>query len=134
MADVCDYTVSVTLSVATHAGGTYSGPRVTVTIFDPASAGFANTGTTDILVDACLCIDKQENIGLSIFPNPITNELNIELNGEFNYEIVDAKGRNIAASSASESVVQKTTNYETELYFVTISNDNNSVITRIAKH
>ncbi len=134
MADVCDYTVSVTLSGATPAGGTYSGPRITVTIFDPASAGCANTGTTDILVDACLSIDKQENIGLSIFPNPTTNELNIELNGEFNYEIVDAKGRNIAASSASESVELKTTNYETEVYFVTISNDNNSVITRIAKH
>jgi hypothetical protein len=148
MADVCDYTAPVTLSGATPAGGTYSGPGVTGTTFDPAAAGLgthtitysytdangcANTGTTDVLVDACLSIDEQENIGLSIFPNPTTNELNIELNGEFNYEIVDARGRNIAAGSGSESVVLNTTNYETGVYFVTISNENDTVVTRIVK-
>ena len=148
MPDVCDYTAPVTLSGATPAGGTYSGPGVTGTTFDPAAAGLgthtisysftdangcANTGTTDVVVDACLSIYEQENIGLSIFPNPTTNELNIEINGDFNYEIVDARGRNIANGSGSESVVLKTTNYETGVYFVTISNDNNTVVTRIVK-
>jgi hypothetical protein len=148
MPDVCDYTAPVTLSGATPAGGTYSGPGVTGTTFDPVAAGLgthtitysftdangcANTGTTDVVVDACLSIDEQENIGLSIFPNPTTNELNIELNGDFNYEIVDARGRNIANGSGSESVILNTTNYETGVYFVTISNDNNTVVTRIVK-
>ena len=148
MADVCDYTAPVTLSGATPAGGTYSGPGVTGTTFDPASAGLgthtitysytdangcANTGTTDVVVDACLSIDEQNNIGLKIFPNPTTNELNIELNGDFNYEIVDARGRHITTGSSTESVVINTTNYETGVYFVTISNDSDAVVTRIVK-
>ncbi|NRA13760.1 MAG: T9SS type A sorting domain-containing protein, partial [Crocinitomicaceae bacterium] len=148
LADLCDYTAPITLTGATPAGGTYSGPGVTGTTFDPAAAGLgthtitysytdgngcANTGTADILVDPCVSIAEQENIGLSIFPNPTTNELNIELNGDFNYEIVDARGRNIVTGSGSESVILNTTNYETGVYFVTISNDNNTVVTRVVK-
>jgi len=148
LTDVCDYWAAITLSGATPAGGTYSGTGVSGTQFDPGTAGLGthtitytytdgngceNTATSDILVDPCASIDEQENLGLNIFPNPTTKELNITLSGDFNYEIVDARGRKIESGSGSQSVVLNTTNYETGVYFVTISNDNDTVVTRVVK-
>lgn len=148
LADVCDYFSPVTLSGATPAGGTYSGTGVTGTQFDPAVAGVgthtitydytdgngcSNSTTQDILVDPCLSLIDQENLGLSVFPNPTTEELNIILSGEFTYEVVDARGRNIQSGSGSQSVKLNTSNYETGVYFVTISNDNDTVVTRVVK-
>lgn len=148
LADVCDYFAQITLSGATPAGGTYSGTGVTGNQFDPATAGLgthtitysytdglgcSNSTTQDIFVDACLSLIDQENLGLSIFPNPTTNELNIILSGEFNYEIVDARGRNVQSGSGSQNVVLNTSSYENGVYFVTISNNKDIVVTRVVK-
>ena len=148
LSDVCDYFASFTLTGGTPAAGTYSGPGITGTQFDPATAGLGthtitysfidgngceNSATEDILVDACLSIDDLDNLGLNIYPNPTTEELNIVISGDFNYEVRDARGRSIISGSGTQNTVINTANYETGVYFVTVSNDNDSVVTRVVK-
>jgi hypothetical protein len=149
LADVCDYSPVFTLTGGSPAGGTFSGPGVSGgDQFDPATAGLGthtitysytdgngctNTADQSILVDPCLTINENDQFGLSIFPNPTKNELNIVFEGDFNYEILDARGRLVNNGSGSNEVVLNTTDYETGVYFVTIKNESNTVTTRVVK-
>jgi len=82
---LCVTASPITLTPGTPAGGTYSGPGVTGTTFDPAVAGVGNKNviytytdsagcvgrdTSVITVDPCSGIGEVSEIGLQFYPNP----------------------------------------------------------------
>lgn len=146
---VCEYWNPINLTGGSPAGGTYAGTNVSSNVFDPVAAGLGvttitytymdannctNTATSDITVDACLSIDENNANGIKIYPNPVTNALNIEMEGDFSVTVLDARGRIVAESSASNSLTLNTTQFETGVYFVQVNNGNSTVLTtRIVK-
>ena len=150
LSQVCDYTSSFTLSGESPAGGTFSGPGVSGNDFDPATAGLGthtityeytdangctNTATQDIIVDACLTVDEATQIGLLIYPNPTNNVLFVELNGNFNYTVQDARGRLITSGNGTDKTSIPFRNVETGVYFINVTDQTNQSIstTRVVK-
>ncbi|PWL27109.1 MAG: hypothetical protein DCO96_12280 [Fluviicola sp. XM-24bin1] len=147
---VCDYTPSFTLSGGSPAGGTYSGPGVSGGDFDPATAGLGthtityeytdgngctNIATQDILVDPCVSIDEVAQAGLLIYPNPTDNVVYVELEGEFNYTVQDARGRLITSGNANDKASISLHSVETGVYFINVTDTANDSVstTRVVK-
>lgn len=94
---VCQELGSVTLSGGTPAGGTYSGPGVSGTNFDPTVAGLGthtitytftdangctNSNTDTWFVEICTGIDDaQPSFGMNLFPNPNNGQFTLSLDG-----------------------------------------------------
>ncbi len=148
LSTVCDYTPAITLAGGSPAGGTYSGTGVTGTTFDPATAGLGthtitysytdangctNTSSTDILVDGCASIDETTITGLEIYPNPVEDVLTIELKGEFDIIINDARGRIVGTFNSKDQLNVDTQNFESGVYLLTITNEFGQTVHRIIK-
>lgn len=149
LADLCDYNSAITLTQGTPAGGVYSGTGVSGTSFDPATAGLGThtltydytdangcsaSATSDIIVDGCLAIEDIQTSELNIFPNPTNHELNIQLLGDFNYEIIDSRGRLVNAGNGNNTVTINTSNYESGIYLVQIKSNQISSTVRVVKN
>jgi hypothetical protein len=105
----CAYDPSITLPTGSPAGGTFSGPGVSGTNFNPANAGAGThtitysvtqngcTGSSSstITVDACSGIEDTENMPIIIYPNPTNGLLKIEgMSSDMKtVELIDASGR-----------------------------------------
>jgi hypothetical protein len=90
---VCETDAAFTLSGGTPAGGTYSGTGVSNGDFDPSVAGAgtltityeytdATTGcsastTADLIVQDCAGLNEEANIGVVVYPNPASDEINV---------------------------------------------------------
>ncbi|GAB5418946.1 MAG: hypothetical protein Crog4KO_00730 [Crocinitomicaceae bacterium] len=150
LSQVCDYTPSFTLTGESPAGGTFSGPGVTGGDFDPATAGLGthtityeytdangctNSTTQDIVVDECLSVNEATQIGLLIYPNPTDNLIFVELEGEFDYTVQDARGRLITDGNANDKVSISLDNVETGVYFINVTDKASETIstTRVVK-
>ena len=150
LSQVCDYTPSFTLSGGTPAGGIYSGTGVSGGDFDPATAGLGthtityeytdgngctNTATQDIVVDECLSVDEVLQAGLLIYPNPTENIIYVELDGEFNYSVQDARGRLITNGDGNDKASISLQDVETGVYFINITDKANDTVstTRVVK-
>lgn len=111
---ICYDDASLALSGAGQpAGGTFTGPGVSGTSFDPSVAGNGNQSISYIYTDANGCIDTAydaitvdpcsgiaENAGLisQLYPNPFSSQLVIELNAnEANVEVYSDIGQLLSA-------------------------------------
>lgn len=105
-------------------GGTWSGPGVSGNTFDPATAGagthvlvytFADqlTGCSDtaevnITVDICMGIANNAALRLSVFPNPVTDILQIRASDVLaGYAVMDVNGRVAMNGNFSGNAQQK---------------------------
>ncbi len=94
--DLCIYDAAITL-VATPTGGTFTGPGVTGTSFDPATAGLGAhnviydyedgngcmaTVLQSVVVGECLSVDENELENLVIMPNPAHDFIIVSYNGD----------------------------------------------------
>jgi hypothetical protein len=98
---VCISSGLVALSGGAPAGGTYTGTGVSGSNFDPATGvnnyvltytytdgnGCVNSDTENLLVSPCLGIDEMVFGNVTIFPNPTTGLLNINV-GKFSENMV----------------------------------------------
>lgn len=149
LSDLCDYNAAITLTQGIPAGGLYSGTGTAGTSFDPSVAGIGThtltydytdangcsaSATSDIIVDGCLSLEDIQTSELSIFPNPINNELNILLLGDFDFEIIDSRGRLVANGNGNDTITINTSNYESGIYLVKIKSDQLSSTVRIVKN
>lgn len=104
--------------IGTPAGGTFSGPGVTGSIFNPSTAGVGvhnvvysftdangctNADTIPMTVNACTGIAQNElDASIDLYPNPVKGNLNITVNknvGDMTIEIADIEGRIVYSSN-----------------------------------
>jgi PKD repeat protein len=105
----CVSDAAFALPAGSPTGGTYSGPGVSGTNFNPANAGAGThtitysvtqngcTGSSNstITVDACSGLEDTENMPIIIYPNPTNGLLKIEgMSSDMKtIELIDATGR-----------------------------------------
>ena len=105
----CIYDPSFVLTAGSPTGGTYSGPGVNGSNFNPANAGIgthtitysvtqngcAGSNTSTITVDACSSIEDTEINSIVVYPNPTNGVINIQgLTPEILViELIDASGK-----------------------------------------
>ena len=118
----CAYDPSITLPAGSPAGGTFSGPGVSGTNFNPANAGAGThtitysvtqngcTGSSSstITVDACSGIEDTENMPIIIYPNPTNGLLKIEgMSSDMKtVELIDASGRIVSKWNVNGNSMQ----------------------------
>lgn len=119
---LCVNSNTVALS-GTPAGGTYSGPGVTGSVFDPAAAGAGTITVTydytdanscsgsdnqSIVVDLCTGIAELSGTAVSVYPNPTRDVLNVKLDASFIDKVVielyDGIGKLVMRENATDTV------------------------------
>ena len=146
---ICDYDPAFTLSGATPAGGTYSGPGVSGGVFDPAVAGIGthtityeftdgngctNNASEDIEVDACLSVEEFISEHVNVYPNPTSADLYVELDGEFDLRILDSRGRSVFLGTGKDLVMISMEEYESGVYMIQLSTAEHNVTVRVVKN
>jgi hypothetical protein len=126
------------LTGGSPAGGIYSGTNVSSNVFDPITAGVGsttitytytdgnnctNTAQNTITVDACASIEEINAVAAAIYPNPTKGNVTIELKGNFEYEVLDTRGRLISMGSATDLIDLNITNFENGVYMIKIKHD-----------
>ncbi|TND07844.1 MAG: hypothetical protein FD123_2834 [Bacteroidetes bacterium] len=128
----------------TPAGGTWSGPGVTGSTFNPATAGTGtqtatysytdsngctNTADLVITVNACVGVVEIAGInGLQVYPNPTQGNLQIVLGAEYakvDLRIAQINGQIVQQEqfSKTSSISMSLENLATGIYFLTINAD-----------
>lgn len=139
---------NVTLS-GSPAGGTYSGPGVSGDQFDPNSAGEGifdilysftdangcqGTATHTINVQSCSAIHENELESVNVYPNPTNGEFTIQLEGEFEFEVHDARGRVVQRGEGMNTTQMDLTEMEVGVYFLHITNNIGQKVVRVVKN
>lgn len=148
LTDVCLNDGVVTLSQGAPNGGTYAGPGVTGNQFDPSVAGVGthsitytftdvngceNDATSTIYVDGCSGINENLLAAIEVFPNPMENELTIQLEGEFTYRLLDARGRLVASGAGVDAVALNTTDHQRGVYMLQLSSQLGTAVVKLIK-
>ncbi len=146
--NVCFDDADVTLT-ATPPGGTFSGPGVTGTTFDPSVAGNgvqtvtytytdvnSCTGSTtiNITVNACVGIEENSATPFTMFPNPSNGNVTLNLNYSNSLvEVVDVLGNTISSQRYSNAgQVQLNLNNTAEgIYFVRVTSGNEKSVQKL---
>ncbi len=71
-----------------------------------------------------------------VFPNPVTNELMIEIEdsaGMAGFEIIDSSGRSVLKGSVNEKTTVNLTNFSSGLYLLKVVKGNSSALKKIIK-
>ncbi|MFT6243929.1 MAG: hypothetical protein ACJA0U_000970 [Salibacteraceae bacterium] len=77
-------------------------------------------------------INDQE-VSSQVFPNPVNNELHVEMEGEFEFTISTTSGRIVVSDSGNTSAVVNIESLNSGVYFVKVVNTKGSSISRITK-
>lgn len=135
---VCVDDADVTLS-GIPAGGTFTGTSVTGTNFDPSAGagtypiqyaytdtnGCSGSASVTVVVDACVGIQEAGASAFSLYPNPSTGLLNINLSQENStVEVFDVLGNKVAGQkfNTSGTVQIDLSNQPQGVYFVQVTN------------
>ena len=129
---------NVTLT-GSPSGGTYTGIGVTGNQFDPSASGqgtfnvsydyidansCTGTITLSIVVQDCSALaDIEAMSALLIYPNPTTGGFAITLDGEFEYSMLDARGRVVAKGAGINEENIDASSYEAGVYMLTITTE-----------
>ena len=135
--------------LATPSGGTFSGAGISGDYFDPSAAGAglhtltydytdgngcSGTSSVDVLVENCLVVQDLRDLTFEVYPNPTNNEVSVKFEGEFDFELTDAKGRLISKAAALNSVVIDLSKLESAVYFIRIEQNDFYVVERVVKY
>ncbi|MDB5282206.1 MAG: hypothetical protein JWO06_1281 [Bacteroidota bacterium] len=148
----CTNANAVTLT-GSPAGGTFAGSGVSGGQFNPATAGAgAHTITYSLTWRGCtyissqsvtvsICTDVQEQTmfeGLSVYPNPANNQLNIKLGlveGPLKVALYDITGRDILNQNFENSdhadLAINTANIPNGIYFIKLETANHSALRKV---
>lgn len=149
LGSICDDAAAITLTGGSPSGGVYSGPGVSGGTFNPATAGVGahvityvyedgngceGSATSSITVDGCSSLLESLLANLKVYPNPSNGILMIELEGDFSFELMDARGRLVESGSTSNSVELNIVNYNSGIYFVNVTSNEMSTTIRVVKN
>ena len=73
-----------------------------------------------------LGLDKAEVFAYSVYPNPTSNFLNVEVQGEFGLELVNILGKKVFVGTAKNKVLMDLSKYDSGIYFLTLSKNNST--------
>lgn len=150
---VCLDDANVTLT-GLPAGGTWSGPGVTGSSFDPSVGvgsqtltysytdgnGCSNTAPVTVVVSACVGITETAGFeGLRVFPNPTSGTVNIQLGGIYNhveYRLANLNGQLIRSEQVTktEQLQLTTDDLPAGVYFLTIKADDQIKTVKLVKN
>ncbi len=151
---LCVNNAPITLAGGSPANGTYSGNGVSGGIFNPSIAGVGShvitysftdanncsgTAQSTIMVNTCLGIETNELGNLSIYPNPATDELNLQFE---NMEASDAEillisndGRIIFSTiiKSNSTLIEKldVSGYSEGIYLIKIKSETISIVQKV---
>ena len=76
-------------------------------------------------------IEELNNYKVSVYPNPVQNQINFELNtSNFSVRIIDVTGKTISNSATSSNKLRvNTTSLNNGIYFYNVFNENGEIIT-----
>jgi PKD repeat protein len=150
--DACINHPAIILTGGDPSGGTYSGPGVSSGNFVPNTAGTGthsiaysytdgngctNSDTADIFVDECVSVKEiQENLTISIFPNPTSGNTSIDFQIPF-LESGELLVRNTLGEVVFVRNIDKneqtieipSVNFSSGVYFVSINNNEQAIAT-----
>lgn len=133
-------------------GGVFSGPGISGTTFDPATAGeglhtitYAYTGsngctsyfTRDVRVDLCVGIDRPDFNDLKLFPVPAQNRFTVSGNfvkgKEVNMDVLDGVGKCVMTSKfvTESGEVSFDCSLPSGLYFVQLRSENSKTTLKL---
>ncbi|MFM7668291.1 MAG: PKD domain-containing protein, partial [Bacteroidota bacterium] len=148
MTPPCVYDPAFALPAGTPTGGTFSGPGVSGTNFNPANAGTGThsitysvtqngcigSSTSTITVDACSGIEDNVLNSIRVFPNPTSGMVTIEgLTSEIStIELIDAAGKVCASWKVNSLQTQlDLSTFSTGSYLLNFSGGEISICKRI---
>jgi hypothetical protein len=153
---VCLDDANVTLT-GTPAGGTWSGPGVTGSSFDPSVGAGAQvltysytdnnscSGTAVVTVNVNACVGIAEQQGgnvLNVFPNPAADFINVVINpienGQVQVQLFDLSGKAASeqfafavASGVANTLQVNTANVASGVYLMRVTNGVHTSVTRV---
>ena len=151
---ICDTDPAVALPIGTPALGIYSGNGVSGSTFDPALAGIGthyvlysytdsntcnSSDSTMIVVVSCVSINENTSLtGISVFPNPANNVININLgeaNATFNFALtsIDGKVVFVANNIVNKNTAIDISSYSKGVYFLKINNESDYKVFKVIK-
>lgn len=151
MDSICDVAAPFALPTGSPAGGTYSGPGVSGSNFDPSAAG---TGTHTIMytytdtfncsasasamisVYSCIGINEQAREIFSIYPNPAEDFVMVQpLNNRLEtVDLTDATGRTVASYGSVNGTLQiDLAGLASGMYFVNVRSNGQNYTQKIIK-
>ncbi len=147
LTNTCENYAPFTLTGGSPSGGTYSGTGVSGSDFDPSvgtgtytitytytdANSCSNSTTSDITVDACLSVELINGYEINVYPNPFSTQLNISLEGEFTYELIDASGRIIEIGAAKDHSVLDVQKLDAGYYTLRVNSGNENKVVRLTK-
>jgi hypothetical protein len=123
-------------------GSTVIGNSATITVMPTATNQYScivSDGTcqatvyTYVTVDICGSLEEYIK-QVKISPNPAQQEFKIELPGDFNYELLDARGRIVGIGSATNNKTIHVSHFESGIYILKLSNLEFEHSFKIMKH
>lgn len=99
----------------------------TVTITDANGC----TSQATYTVPSSVGVDNNALSALTIYPNPTLAMVTIQLSGQFDIDITDARGRLVVSTQATDQIEFDMSSYESGLYFVKIRQQDNWIIRKL---
>lgn len=78
------------------------------------------TSTITILLGSQASIADEDGLGIKVFPNPTTDQITIQANGNFEYSIVDINGSILINGKENNNVQVSLANFADGVYFVSL--------------
>ncbi|HTF02957.1 MAG TPA: T9SS type A sorting domain-containing protein, partial [Bacteroidia bacterium] len=150
---ICEQDADLVLT-GSPVAGTFSGPGVTGSNFDPSSLngpqtivytftdtnGCVGTASDNIVVDPCTGINDNNSVifGMSVYPNPNYGKFNIELNyvpvNDVTVEITNTLGQVVATYVMNTTLLEVNIGmYEGGIYNVKVTDGQTTYVGRIVK-
>jgi hypothetical protein len=81
-------------------------------------------------------LDKKDQLNVKVYPNPFTNELTIELEGntqKVDFEIINSLGQSVLSGSVFEKTIVQTTNFASGIYLIKLKSGTTFEFKKIIK-
>jgi hypothetical protein len=91
------------------------------------------TNTTYNINELFEGIDENSVGNLHVFPNPTTNTLNVKVEGDFVYHILDMDGRSVLSGKGSNSAQLQMESLKSGLYLLSVNGEFGTKTIRVTK-